>query len=155
MLPEQVWDSGPIAGQSFRIGRPTGSAMPLAWAHAEFIKLMVSRQRGEIVDCPRIVFERYHDAPRTSHVSVWSECAPLTQFKVGTDLRINFAAVGTLSWRRMQETHWHEAALRTTLPGICTVVLPTRMLAAGDAVEFCWRMMNSTKSCATSSVVAM
>ena len=27
-------------------GRPTGSAMPLAWAHAEFVKLMVSRQLG-------------------------------------------------------------------------------------------------------------
>jgi glucoamylase len=34
MLPEQVWDSGPAAGL------PTGSATPLGWAHAEYIRLL-------------------------------------------------------------------------------------------------------------------
>jgi glucoamylase len=29
--------------------------MPLVWAHAEFIKLMVSRQLGHRVDRPRAV----------------------------------------------------------------------------------------------------
>ena len=43
MLPEQVWDADPIPSRRLEPGRPTGSAMPLVWAHAEFIKLMVSR----------------------------------------------------------------------------------------------------------------
>ena len=33
MLPEQVWDGESLNG--FQPGRPTGSAMPLAWTHAE------------------------------------------------------------------------------------------------------------------------
>jgi glucoamylase len=34
MLPEQVWDSGPTIGLS------TGSATPLGWAHAEYLRLL-------------------------------------------------------------------------------------------------------------------
>jgi glucoamylase len=45
MIPEQVWDSGTLAGQS------TGSATPLGWAHGEYIKLLRSR-------ADRLVFDR-------------------------------------------------------------------------------------------------
>ena len=46
MLPEQVWDAAPIAARGLAPGRPTGAAMPLAWAHAEYVKLVVSRRSG-------------------------------------------------------------------------------------------------------------
>ena len=46
MLPEQVWDADPIPDRRLAPGRPSGSATPLVWAHAEFIKLMVSRRLG-------------------------------------------------------------------------------------------------------------
>jgi glucoamylase len=55
MLPEQLWDADPIPGRRLMPGRPTGSAMPLVWAHAEFIKLLISRQLGQPVDQPRTV----------------------------------------------------------------------------------------------------
>lgn len=47
LLPEQVWDGAPLPDRFLESGRPTGSAMPLAWAHAEYIKLatFASRQR--------------------------------------------------------------------------------------------------------------
>lgn len=45
MIPEQVWDSEPIPRRWLYPGCATGSAMPLAWAHAEFIKLLESRHR--------------------------------------------------------------------------------------------------------------
>ncbi|HEX4619177.1 MAG TPA: glycoside hydrolase family 15 protein, partial [Steroidobacteraceae bacterium] len=38
MLPEQVWDAEPIPARGLEPGRPTGGAMPLVWAHAEYIK---------------------------------------------------------------------------------------------------------------------
>jgi glucoamylase len=42
LLPEQSWD-GPDQPQVYMYrGRPTGSAMPLMWAHAEYIKLLRS-----------------------------------------------------------------------------------------------------------------
>ena len=35
LIPEQVWDGSPIPQRRSYPGRPTGSAMPLAWVHAE------------------------------------------------------------------------------------------------------------------------
>jgi glucoamylase len=42
LLPEQVWDSNDIPERELYFGRPSGSAMPLVWAHAEHIKLVRS-----------------------------------------------------------------------------------------------------------------
>ena len=48
MIPEQVWDADPIPERRLYPGRPSGSAMPLAWAHAEYVKLLVSRQTASL-----------------------------------------------------------------------------------------------------------
>lgn len=56
MIPEQVWDlkQGP-----FRFGSGTGSATPLAWSMAQFIRLAISIEKGSNVETPRVVWERY------------------------------------------------------------------------------------------------
>src|SRR5690606_1415851 len=46
LIPEQVWDAEPIPQRMLFPGRPTGSAMPLVWAHAEFLKLLAARESG-------------------------------------------------------------------------------------------------------------
>ena len=56
MIPEQVWDRN---GPSFRAGSGTGSATPLAWSMAQFIRLAMSIERGRNVETPRVVVERY------------------------------------------------------------------------------------------------
>ena len=56
MIPEQVWDRN-IPG--FHVGTGTGSATPLAWSMAQFIRLAMSIERGRNVETPRIVVERY------------------------------------------------------------------------------------------------
>ena len=57
MLPEQVWDHGVRSSEATGLG--TGSATPLAWSMAQFIRLAVSLQRGYNVDTPGIVAKRY------------------------------------------------------------------------------------------------
>jgi glucoamylase len=52
MIPEQVWDRG-------QIGHGTGSATPLAWSMAQFIRLAMSIEQGRNVETPKIVWERY------------------------------------------------------------------------------------------------
>lgn len=52
LLPEQVWDAADIPGQGLHNGGPTGSAMPLAWAHAELITLLRSLRDGAVFDLP-------------------------------------------------------------------------------------------------------
>ena len=46
LLPEQVWDGPPIPERELEPGKPSGSAMPLVWAHAEHIKLLRSLADG-------------------------------------------------------------------------------------------------------------
>ncbi len=42
LLPEQVWDGADLTERELLHGHPSGSAMPLVWAHSEHIKLLRS-----------------------------------------------------------------------------------------------------------------
>jgi glucoamylase len=57
MLPEQVWDGRPPAGQP--VGEGTRSATPLAWTHGQFVRLVWSIARKKPVERPCIVAKRY------------------------------------------------------------------------------------------------
>jgi glucoamylase len=59
MIPEQVWDRAESPAPSLRFGAGTGSATPLAWSMAQFIRLAMSIERGRNVETPRVVWERY------------------------------------------------------------------------------------------------
>ena len=61
LLPEQVWDHQPPAGSGpeFQPGEPTFSATPLAWTHAQFIRLAWSIDNGAPVETPQPVACRY------------------------------------------------------------------------------------------------
>ncbi len=60
MIPEQVWDENPPSGQpGFARGEGTLSATPLAWSHAQFIRLAWSLDAGRPVEQPRVVACRY------------------------------------------------------------------------------------------------
>jgi glucoamylase len=60
MLPEQVWDEHPPSGSAgFPRGEGTFSATPLAWSHAQFVRLPWSIQAGGPVEQPSIVPCRY------------------------------------------------------------------------------------------------
>ncbi|HKG66152.1 MAG TPA: glycoside hydrolase family 15 protein [Solirubrobacteraceae bacterium] len=56
MLPEQVWDGRPPDEAN---GEGTRSATPLAWTHAQFVRLAWSIQAGEPIERPSIVACRY------------------------------------------------------------------------------------------------
>lgn len=59
LIPEQVWDAEDIPEREIFRGRPTGSAMPLVWAHAEYIKLLRSIKDGDVFDLPVQTIKRY------------------------------------------------------------------------------------------------
>ena len=42
MISEQVWDADDLPDGRMKCGRPTGSAMPLCWSHAEYVSLVRS-----------------------------------------------------------------------------------------------------------------
>jgi len=59
LLPEQVWDEADRPELHLRFGRPTESATPLVWAHAEYVKLRRSLLDGEVFDRIPEVVDRY------------------------------------------------------------------------------------------------
>ena len=74
MLPEQVWDADDLPDQFMFKGQPTGSAAPLLWAHAEYIKLLRSAADGQVYDRIPEVAARYLENPRDSE-SRWKSGA--------------------------------------------------------------------------------
>ena len=71
MMPEQVWDGGPAAGQ------PTGAATPLGWSHAEYLKLLRSRRDGRVFDLLDFVLERSTQLSITRRSSNFREAAEI------------------------------------------------------------------------------
>ena len=59
MLPEQVWDYADMPEKGLYFGRSAGSAQPLVWAHAEYLKLLRSAVDGRVFDRISVVEERY------------------------------------------------------------------------------------------------
>ena len=62
MLPEQVYDGVGASGGRERPGQGTGSATPLAWSHAEYLKLLRSLADGRVWDRYDDVARRYAQA---------------------------------------------------------------------------------------------
>ncbi|MDQ2751027.1 MAG: glycoside hydrolase family 15 protein [Actinomycetota bacterium] len=64
LLPEQVWDNQPPSGQpGFTPGTPTLSATPLAWTHAQYIRLAQDVAAQAVVETPGVVAARYAHVP--------------------------------------------------------------------------------------------
>ena len=99
MLPEQVWDSAAVAQRGLERGRATGSAMPLAWAHAEYVKLACSILEGRPVDRPEPLWARYRGRRPEVYLWYWSPQAPIRAMPAGMRLGFCLADAATVSWR--------------------------------------------------------
>lgn len=89
LLPEQVWDEDDRPDQHLKCGRPTGAAVPLLWAHAEYIKLLRSKRDGAVFDLIPEVADRYiHHRPDYHKFQFWSIRHPAQFVERGHTLRI-------------------------------------------------------------------
>ena len=59
MIPEQVWDRSDSPAPEFRFGSGTGSATPLAWSMAQFVRLTLNIKTGRNLETPQMVAARY------------------------------------------------------------------------------------------------
>lgn len=99
LLPEQVWDE-PDRPQAYMfLGQPTGSAMPLVWAHAEYIKLLRSVSDGRVFDLIPEVANRYLGDRKTRQLfEIWKPNRQARSVKRGHTLRIQVPAAFNLHW---------------------------------------------------------
>jgi glucoamylase len=135
MLPEQVWDGEDVPELELFNGRPTGGAMPLVWAHAEYAKLIRSLRDGRVFDMPQQPYERY--VRRTSRCSftLWSPQTRPRTMPAGHTLRVHCMDGATLRWRVGDEPPRVVVCRDTTL-GVWVGELETAGLAAGSKVRF-------------------
>lgn len=98
LLPEQVWALPDQPQSHMYSGRPTGGAMPLCWAHAEYIKLVRSAADGQVFDLISEVADRYRNPRLASPLEVWKFNRQVRSLPAGATLRIQAAAPFRLHW---------------------------------------------------------
>ena len=98
MLPEQVWDADDIPERELFNGKPSGSGMPLVWAHAEYIKLLRSLHEGAVWDMPPQTFARYVEQRQTAVVAIWRPAQRRRYLPAGRDLRVDLDTPPRVRW---------------------------------------------------------
>jgi len=152
MIPEQVWDREPMPQRGLYPGRPTGSAMPLAWAHAEFIKLCHSWMLGRPFDRPEAVWQRYRGQRPAVDVVLWSVNAPISSMYAGQTLRICVQEPAKIHWRTIDTETRLEATSAIGL-GFHVVDIDTHHIEQDQHIEFGIRYMQGSPEKQTFSVV--
>jgi glucoamylase len=98
MLPEQIWDQPDIPSMFMFFGRPCGSAMPLVWAHAEYIRLLRSIRDKKVFDQIPLVAERYLNNRGRKDLEVWKSHRRVRTIAAGKTLRIQSPGQFLLRW---------------------------------------------------------
>ncbi len=136
LLPEQIWDSEDIPERELFLGRPSGSAMPLVWAHAEHIKLLRSLRDGAVFDMPPQTHARYVKSTPAPAPIVWRKTSKICRIAVGRILRLEFLEPASVHWSSDNWTTTTDSECHATGLGTFICDLPTQSLAAGSEVRF-------------------
>jgi len=109
LLAEQVWDQPDSPDGRMRFGRPTGAAMPLMWAHAEYIKLLRSVQEGQVFDLIPAVADRYLKRIDCRPLEIWKINRQPRSIAAGMTLRVQAAAGFVLRWTSDEWREIHDS----------------------------------------------
>jgi glucoamylase len=136
LLSEQVWDSEDIPEKQLHCGRPSGSAMPLVWAHAEYIKLRRSLRDGSVFDMPAQTVKRYLKRQTGSGLVIWRFNHKCQTMPSGKTLRVEVLAPAVVHWSSNDWQTSDDAKTRDTGLGMHVADLPTDDLPAGTRLTF-------------------
>jgi glucoamylase len=136
LISEQVWDSPDIPAHELRFGRPSGSAMPLVWAHAEYLKLRRSLHDGRVFDLPPQTIARYLEAKTVSPRLVWRFNHKIRSIPPGKLLRIETLSAAVIHWTGDDWKTVSDVATTDAGLGIYVADLPTKDLIEGSQVRF-------------------
>ena len=145
LLPEQVWDEQDKPKSHMFLGRPTGSAMPLMWAHAEYVKLLRSASDGHVFDLIPEVANRYlGDRKACQLFEIWKPNRQVRVVKRGYTLRVQVPASFRLHWTGDEWRTVNDTASAATTFGVEFVDIPiTAAQRAPIRFTFFWPESNS------------
>jgi len=150
LISEQVWDQPDIPARELYFGRPSGSAMPLVWAHAEYLKLQRSLLDGQVFDLPPQTVDRYIKQNTKSMLALWRFNHKTRKMESGKILRIESLTEAVIHWSDDDWQTTSDAKTVDTKLGIHYADLPTMGLPKGGSVQFtfywpeagCWEGVN-------------
>jgi glucoamylase len=136
LLPEQSWDEADRPDKFMWLGKPTGSAMPLMWAHAEYIKLLRSTKDGQVYDLIPEVARRYlGERPKRTRLEVWKPNRHVRFMKTSETLRVHGEDAFTLHW---STDEWKTATDTKSMTNALQInfVDLTNVVPAGASIRF-------------------
>jgi len=136
MLPEQVWDGGDLPEARMKRGAPTGAAVPLCWAHAEYLTLVRSRKDGSGFDCLPQVRQRYAQNKTQSEIEMWTLAHQPPRIQTGKTFRIITGAPATVRWSFDNWKSENDSETRESGIGCWFANLPSGKLASGVTIRF-------------------
>lgn len=98
LLPEQVWANADLPEAHMFLGQPTGGAMPLLWAHAEYIKLLRSATDGKVFDVIPEVADHFRKVRPARNLEIWRFNRQPRSMRADGLLRIQANAKFQLRW---------------------------------------------------------
>ncbi|MCA0035052.1 glucan 1,4-alpha-glucosidase [Mesorhizobium sp. B263B2A] len=136
LLPEQVWDGVDMPERELLRGRPSGSAMPLVWAHSEHIKLLRSLRDGAVFDMPPQGVKRYIEDRTVSPFRTWRFNNKIRALPGGKTLHVELLAPATVHWSIDNWTTVQDSKTEENAFGIHLVDLPVAGLPSGSTLTF-------------------
>ena len=136
LLPEQVWDQPDIPDKGLVFGQPSGSAMPLVWAHAEHIKLLRSLKDKAVFDMPPQGVDRYIRNRTTAPFMLWRFNNKISRISAGKRLRIEVMARAVVHWSSDGWKHVNDTPTCRNGFGIDVAELATERLPKGTVIVF-------------------
>ena len=143
LLPEQSWDGPDMPERELRLGGPTGSAMPLVWAHSEHIKLLRSLRDGTVFDMPPQGVKRYIEDRTVSPLRTWRFNNKLRTMPSGKLLRIELPARAVIRWSIDGWATANESNTAENAFGIHLADLPVAPAPVGTTLAFTFHWLDA------------
>jgi glucoamylase len=139
LIPEQIWDAPNLPSRHFIFGGNTESALPLLWAHAEYVKLRRSAADGKSCDLIEPAYDRYVRRDRqNSAIEVWKFNRQVPAIAMGTRLRIQASSPFLLHWTIDEWLHSSDTRSTGTSVDIEFVDLPLPEQETTVRFTFLW-----------------
>jgi glucoamylase len=142
LLAEQIWDGEDRPEAGLFSGRPTGSATPLNWAHAEYLRLLRSCADGHVFDLVPELEDRYLKNKAECRFDYWLPMHPIPAASRRRTLRVCAGKPFRLRWTDNDWASYRDSESSSTAIGAEYCDLDPSQNDAAIEFTFFWTQRN-------------